>query len=104
MIRQFDVFPNPSRHGTKERPFIVSVQAALLNDFKNRVCVALIAKECLRPIARLNPLVRVGARELYFHPAEIASVPIRLLRAPVANLARERDKIIAALDLVFTGI
>ncbi|MDE3114713.1 MAG: CcdB family protein [Pseudomonadota bacterium] len=40
----------------------------------------------------------------YFDPTDSTTLPLARLRDPVANLQSERDKIVAALDLVFTGI
>ena len=104
MIRQFDVFPNPSRRGLEERPYVVVVQCSIWDDVATRVCVPLIDEKFIRPQRRLNPGFEVKGRRLYFHPIEIVSVPLRLLREPVANLGEYRDHIIAALDLVFTGV
>jgi len=104
MTRQFDVFANPSRRGSEERPYVVVVQSGFLDDVVTRVCVPLIAERFLRPMDRLNPPFEINRRKYYFHPAEIMTIPNRLLRTPVANLESHRDRIIAALDLVFTGI
>ena len=104
MIHQFDVFPNPSRRGLEERPYVLVVQCSIWDDVATRVCVPLIDEKFIRPQRRLNPGFEVKGRRLYFHPIEIVSVPLRLLREPVANLGEYRDHIIAALDLVFTGI
>jgi toxin CcdB len=104
MIRQFDVFSNPSRRGSEERPFVVVVQSSLLDEVATRVCVPLIVERFLEPTNRLNPLFDIKQRKFYLHPVEIVTIPLRLLRTPVANLEEYRDRIIAALDLVFTGI
>jgi toxin CcdB len=104
MIRQFDVFPNPSRSGLQERPFIVVIQCSAWDEVATRICVPLIDEKFLRPQGRLNPAFDVNGRRLYFHPLEILSVPCRLLRRRVANLEESRYQIIGALDLVFTGI
>ena len=104
MIRQFDVFANPSRQGTEERPYVVVIQAAFLDSMPTRLCVPLVATRFLRPTPRLNPQLTVAGQMLYFHPAEIAPIPARLLRAAIANFEHERDRIVAAVDLVFTGV
>ena len=104
MIRQFDVFLNPSRRGLEERPYVVVVQCGIWDDVATRICVSLIDERFIRPQRRLNPGFEVNGKRLYFHPIEIVSVPLRLLREPVANLEQYRYHIIAALDLVFTGI
>jgi len=103
MTRQFDVYPNPSRRGVEERPYLVTIQASLWDEMMTRLCVPLIDEKFLRPQERLNPLFPVKGRALYFHPLEIVGVPVRLLRQPVANLEEYRYQIIGALDLVFCG-
>jgi toxin CcdB len=55
------------------------------------------------PILRLNPKVGVGDTALVALTQDMASVPNRLLRNPVANLSPQRDEIVAALDFLFTG-
>lgn len=102
--RQFDVFSNPSVHGRHWRPFLVVIQSDVLADFRTRVVVPLVHKTEIKPIARLNPLVVVDGKELYFHPVELAHIPRDLLRDSIDNLEAERDKLVAAIDLVFTGI
>src|SRR4051812_1749201 len=53
---------------------------------------------------RLNPSFRILGRMLLLSPTEPAAMPVRRLRDAVANLDADRDRIIAALDMVFTGI
>jgi toxin CcdB len=101
---QFDVFPNPSSRGLRWRPFLVVIQAEFLADFRTRVVVPLVHKAEIKPIVRLNPLIVIEGKEFHFHPVELAHIPKDLLRGRVCNLAAERDKLVAAIDLVFTGI
>ena len=104
MSRQFDVFPNPSRRGLEERPYIVVIQHGAWDRIATRLCVSLIDERFIRPEGRLNPRFIVDRHTVYFHPLEIVSLPARLLKKPVTNLENYRYQIIGALDLVFTGI
>ena len=104
MIRQFDVFRNPSRRGLEERPYVVAVQSPLWDDMASRICVPLIDPRFIRPQGRVNPKVNVEGRNVYLHPLEMLNVPTRLLRTSVANLESYRFQIVGALDLVFLGI
>ena len=104
MSRQFDVYPNPTRRGLQERPYVVSIQYASWDGVATRLCVPLIDEAFIRPQGRLNPCFPLNGRRLYFHPLEIVAIPVKLLRRPVANLEEHRYQIIGALDLVFTGI
>ena len=103
MIRQCDVFPTPFRRDREERPYIVVVQS---NQYptSSRLCAPLVAERFLKPNGRLNPLFEINGKRYYFHPLELASLPIRALRGPITNLEADRYRIIGALDLVFTGV
>lgn len=53
---------------------------------------------------RLNPVVVVEGREFWLATHELFAIDRRMLsKGAVANLANDRDAIIAALDLIFTG-
>ena len=103
MIRQFDVCPTPFKYGRKERPYVIVVQSDHL-EMPSRICGPLVDERFLTPERRLNPAFHILGARCYFHPAELMTLPVSLLRSPVANLESERARIIAALDLVFTGI
>lgn len=49
------------------------------------------------------PVVEVGAREFVILMPSITNVPASELRIPVANLAPFRDRIVAAIDWMFSG-
>lgn len=104
MIKQFDVFPNPLRDYRKEKPFVVSVQHYLLDHFNTRITGPLITRRSVDEASRLYPKVTVQGDDLYFDPTDLVAMPIRFLKAPVANLASESFRIIGAIDLVFTGV
>ncbi len=85
---------------------VVDVQANLLNDLATRVVVPLapLAAGRREDIPRLNPIVRIGEKEYYFKPTEIAAIPKSLLRDPVANIeAAHRTEIVGALDFMLQG-
>lgn len=103
MIRQFDVFPTPLRRGREERPFVIVLQSARIDNL-SRICAPLVDARFLDPDGRLNPAFRIAGKECYLHPVEMTTLPLRVLRDPVGNLEEAREKIIAALDLVFAGI
>jgi hypothetical protein len=102
-IRQFDVFPTPFKRDKRERPYVVILQSSLI-DNRSRVCGMLIDAQFLEPLGRLNPSFTIDGTKLYFHPIELLTLDVRVLRNPVASLEQARDRIIAALDLVFTGV
>lgn len=104
MIRQFDVFRNPLRHERGAKPFVVCVQHRHLDHLNTRVVAPLVIGAPVHEESRVYPTVVLESKMLHFDPTEVIAMPARLLDNPVANLQSERDRIIAALDLVFTGI
>jgi len=104
MSRQFDVYSNPLKWGRGDRPFIIIVQHSFFDEYPTRIVAPLVIVAAIRPRPRLNPMVTVDGRDLHFSPTELATISLKHLRNPVTNLESDRDKLIAALDLVFTGI
>ena len=103
-IRQFDVIKNPFRAGRDGKPYLVCVQHHLLDRLNTRIMASLVTRHAVQDLPRLYPLVRVATQELFLDPTDLVALPIRILRTPIANLESDRDRIVAALDLVFTGI
>lgn len=104
MIRQFDVFDNPIKGARAERPYLIVLQHDLLGDLATRILAPLARQTSNHLVARLNPSLMIGAQKLHLLPADLVTLPVNYLRDPIANLEFERARIVAALDLVFTGI
>ncbi len=104
MIHQFDVFRNPLKAGRDQRPYVVAIQHPFLDHLPTRVVVPLVIRAAITMQERLNPVFRILGHELHLSPTEPLSLSLRYLRNPVANLGEDRERIMAALDLVFTGI
>ncbi len=104
MIRQFDVVANPDAVDAEHRPYLVNLQSDLVSGLRSTVVAPLIPREQLTGARRLNPLVRIEDREYWLATHELFAIERRMLGTTVATIAVERDAVIAALDLVFTGI
>jgi toxin CcdB len=102
-MAQFDLF----RHARNKRyPFLLDLQADLLRDLATRVVAPLTTVKRLRgkPIGRLNPIVEVEGTEYAVLFQEMAALPVTALGATAGNLRTRHAELIAALDLLFTGI
>jgi toxin CcdB len=100
---QFDVFGNPR---SKAYPFLLDVQADLLSELATRVVVPLTPAAKLRrkPLTRLNPIVSIRGADHVALFQELAAIPEKALGEAVANVAARRTELVAALDLLFTGV
>ena len=105
-MAQFDVHRNPNAATRARIPFLLDVQSDLLDPIATRVVVPLCKPEVLsgKPAERLNPAFEIEGRKLLMLTPELAGVSRKALGERVTNLTAERAAIIAALDLVLTGI
>ena len=104
-MAQFDVYLNPNPDTRKSISYLLDVQADLLDTVATRVVVPLILAEEMGLAAKyLNPQFKIKGVAVVMSTAELAGIPNRSLGNKVASLKSKRDEIIAALDLLLTGI
>jgi toxin CcdB len=105
-MSQFDVYANTDPTTKTRIPYVVALQSDLLDAIENHVVAPLRVKDdkSIVPVVRLNPVLLVNGKQYLLRVQDIATVPRRLLKKPVANLSPQRDEILAALDLLFTGL
>ena len=104
-MAQFDVYRNPNSATRKPIPYLLDVQADLLETMTTRVVVPLVLAAEMGTAAKyLNPEFKVKGETVVMSTAELAGVSNRSLGDKVTSLKHKRDEIIAALDLLFTGI
>jgi len=104
-MAHFDVFHNPDPRTAGSRPYLLDVQNSLLASLPSTVVIPLARPESIDQMAilRLNPRINVHENSLLLLTQDMASLPRRALKTPVANLSAQRDEILAALDFLFTG-
>jgi len=101
-VAQFDVYKNP-RGGMF--PLLLDVQSEVLDRLATRVVVPLsTAKRYGKPITRLNPTASIGGVSYVLVFQELAGIPASSLVQRVGSLAGRRTELVAALDLLLTGI
>ncbi len=104
-MAQFDVYLNSNAATRKAIPYLLDVQADLLDTLATRVVVPLVLGETMGLTAKhLNPQFKIKGVAVVMSTAELAGVSNRTLGDKVVSLKSKRDEIIAALDLLFTGI
>ena len=104
-MAQFDVTRNTNPASSQVIPFFLDVQSDLLGVLSTRVVVPLVlAIEMGKAAQTLNPKFEIEDVAVVMSTAEIAGVPCRALGEKVTSLQGRRGEIIAALNLLFTGI
>jgi toxin CcdB len=104
-MAQFDVYRNPNPGTNSEIPFLLDVQADLLDNLATRVVAPLfLATVFGKPASHLNPQFIINQTKVVLSTAELAGVPVNALGEKIENLQDQRGEIIGALDFLFTGI
>jgi toxin CcdB len=104
MIQQFDVFKNPDTADARYRPFVLVLQSDLVSGLKATVVAPLVRRTKLIGAERLNPQVMIAGEEFWLATHELFALDRRKLISKVVSLTARRDDIIAAIDMLFTGI
>ena len=103
-MAQFDVYLNPNPETNQSIPYLLDVQADLLNNLTTRVVVPLIAASAMgRAVKHLNPSFSVKRTKVVMSTAELAGVTVKSLGDKICSLKEHRNEIIAALDFLTTG-
>jgi toxin CcdB len=102
-MAQFDVHQGS---GTKKPPYFVVLQTDMLRVAETVVVAPLypVGSPMLPMIPRLHPTFDVDGVPLVLVATLLASVRRNFLGTRIASLADRRDDIIAALDMLFTGV
>ena len=104
-MAQFDVYRNANPASSRVIPYLLEVQSDLLDVLATRVVAPLVlATEMGKTARTLNPQFEIEGASVVMSASEIAGVPRRVLGEKVASLQHCSEEIIAALDLLFTGI
>jgi toxin CcdB len=103
-MAQFDVFTNPNPETNRAIPYLLDVQADLLNNLRTRVVIPLYSVSAMGKAAKhLNPRFSINETTVVMSAAELAGVTVNSLGDNVCSLKEHRSEIIAALDFLFTG-
>lgn len=102
---QFDVYKNQNPASRERFPFVLDVQADLLDGLETRVVVPLAPRDFFegKTLTRLMPVVEIQGQEYFAITPQISGIAKRELGRCVANLASARADFVSALDLLLTG-
>ncbi|MCJ1885369.1 CcdB family protein [Pseudomonas sp. LA21] len=103
-MKQFDLYRNANPRTQAEIPLLLDVQSDLLTSLNTRMVIPLSRGKGLAGINRLMPEVTVGDETLLLLTPQMAGIARRELGEPVGSLAHHSKDIIAAIDLLISGI
>ncbi len=104
-MAQFDIYHNPDPETRHKIPYLLDVQTNLLEQLATRTVIPLVVASKMGKVAKkLNPKFEIEKITVVMSTAEIAAVSSNILSEKVASLQNRREDVIAALELLFTGI
>jgi toxin CcdB len=103
---QFTVHRNPNPGSKAAYPLLLDIQSDLLADLGTRVVVPLCRISAMqgKSITTLTPVLEIEGEPYIMLTPQLAGVSRKQIGAAVADLRESRNEIIAALDLLITGI
>ncbi len=107
-MAQFDVYLNSGK-GSKAAPFLVDIQHNLLSGCNTRVVVPLLSAKIARErnmdfIEKANPVFLFGDIEVVLAAHLMTAIRTKELSGKVGSIAFMRPDILAAMDVIFSGV
>ncbi len=104
-MAQFHVYRNLDRSSRERFPFLLDVQSDLLAPLATRVVVPLGEADAKRPaVTGLMPVFEIDGRAVVMRTSEITGIARTIVGEPVVSLEHRRHEIVAALDVLISGI
>ena len=105
-MAQFSVYCNTNPRTRTDIPFLLNVQNDLLDHLATRVVIPLAKVKSFSgpPSAVLHPIFKIGRERFILLTPMLAGILKRDLGAETGNLRRKSFEIIAALDVLITGV
>jgi toxin CcdB len=105
-MKRFDVFRNESAQGSRKFPFFLVLQSDLLQQLTTAVVAPLGRASIVggKLVDTLAPVLDIDGESFVLYTPELAAIPAAILRKRVANLDDQREKIVRAVDFLFSGI
>lgn len=104
MPRQFDIVENLNARGREKYPFLLVLQHDRIGSLPSVVVAPLVAFDHAGAATRLHPSLTVLDKQYLILIEELAAAPRRSLGPVVGSAEAQRYEIVAALDLLFTGV
>jgi len=105
-MAQFSLYKNEDRSSNQAYPYFIDVQNNLLSDLNSRLVIPLSSHDALNKTdaKRLCPVIHLDEGEFVLLTHQMTSVPKSILKTKIASLENFRYEILAAIDMLISGI
>lgn len=105
-MAQFSLYRNEDSSSNETYPYFIDVQNPLLEDLNSRLVIPLSPHAALNntDAKRLCPLIQLDNGSFVLLTHQMTSVPKSILKTEIASLENLRYEILAAIDMLISGI
>ncbi|MDI5986911.1 CcdB family protein [Halomonas sp. M4R5S39] len=105
-MAQFCVYENKNPASRKQYPYLLDIQSDLLSELRTTVVVPLCPPDLAggMQITQLNPSLEVNGECFIAMTQDLAGIDRQRLGVMACDLNHYREKIIAAVDFMISGI
>ncbi len=105
-MSQYTLYKNEKKSTKKTYPYFVNVQSDLLDELNSRIVIPLSPLKILndKNAKKLCPIIKIEDKSFVLLTHQLTSVPKPILKKESISLESHRYEILAAIDLLLTGI
>ncbi|MBN2735623.1 MAG: CcdB family protein [Spirochaetales bacterium] len=105
-MAQYQVYENLSPNSKKVYPYLIDVQATILNDLETRIVIPLATKEKFGKgiVKNLNPIIKINKKDYVLLTQQMAGIPCNQIGSSVCDCLSIRQDVLSAIDFLITGI
>jgi len=105
-MSQFTLYRNEDRSSSKTYSYLIDIQNPLLEDLGSRLVIPLTPHATLNntDAKRLCPVIHLDEGNFVLLTHQMTSVPKSILKTEVTSLDNFRYEILAAIDMLISGI
>jgi toxin CcdB len=104
LISQFDICPVRGENGSpRRRRLVVILQHEIARRLETCVVAPLVPEAQLPVLDRLRPVIAFDGKRHVLAVDRLAAIERRTIGAAIGSAAAQRDRLVAALDFLFTG-
>jgi len=105
-MSQFTLYKNEDISTNEVYPFFIDIQHSLLDNLNSRMVIPLSTHKILNntDAKRLCPILHFDEGSFVLLTHQMTSVPKSILKTEVTSLEKYRYEILAAIDMLISGI
>ncbi len=105
-MSQFILYRNEDSSSNSTYPYFIDIQNSLLSDLNSRLVIPLSPHTALQntDVKKLCPVIRLDEGNFVLLTHQMTSVPKSILKTEVTSLEDFRYEILAAIDMLISGI